>query len=308
MQKIIPHLWFDTRAGEAADFYCRVFPSSEVTWRTIIPDTPSGDAEQVGFTLNGYEFMAISAGPYFTLNPSISFMVNFDPASDSEAQAHLDALWNELVNGGTVLMELGEYSFSQHYGWVQDRYGVSWQLMLTDPDGEPRPFIIPSLLFTGDVCGRAEEALGVYARVFEGAQLGTMMRYPAGMEPEKEGTLMFGEVQLLEQWFVAMDSAADHRFGFNEAVSLMVRCESQTEIDDYWAKLSAVPEAEQCGWLKDQFGVSWQIIPARLSEMMSDGSPEQIARVTQAFLPMKKFDVAALEAAYRGESSAQADA
>lgn len=301
MQKIVPHLWFDTQAGEAADFYCRIFPNSEVTSRVVLHDTPSGDAEQLAFNLNGYEFMAISAGPYFTLNPSISFMVNFDPASDPDALAHLDALWNELSNGGTVLMELGEYSFSQHYGWVQDRYGVSWQLMLSDPTGDPRPFILPSLLFTGDVAGRAEEALNTYATVFGNSQLGTVAYYPAGMDPEKAGSLMFGEVQLEGQWFTAMDSATDHKFAFNEAISLMVLCESQAEIDEYWAKLSAVPEAEQCGWLKDQFGVSWQIAPARLGAMMSEGTPEQIARVTAAFLPMKKFDIATLEAAYRGE-------
>ena len=302
MQKIVPHLWFDTQVAEAAEFYCRVFPNSEILSQVVLPDTPSGDAAMVNFSLNGYEFMAINGGPIFTINPSISVMVNFDPSSDDAAQAHLDALWNELVEGGTVLMELGEYSFSPHYGWVQDRFGVSWQLMLTDPNGDPRPFIIPSLLFTGERCGKAEEALARYVEVFGDTQLGTLVRYPAGQEPEKEGTLMFGEAQLEGQWFMAMDSAQEHKFGFNEAVSLMVKCESQDEIDTFWQKLSAVPEAEQCGWLKDTYGVSWQIIPARLGEMMSEGSPEQIARVTAAFLPMKKFDLATLEAAYRGDA------
>jgi predicted 3-demethylubiquinone-9 3-methyltransferase (glyoxalase superfamily) len=97
-----------------------------------------------------------------------------------------------------------------------------------------------------------------------------------------------------------MDSAHKHDFAFNEAVSLLVQCDSQAEIDDYWGKLSAVPEAEQCGWLKDKYGVSWQIAPTAMEEMMSQGTPEQIERVTQAFLPMKKFDLAKLQAAYEG--------
>jgi predicted 3-demethylubiquinone-9 3-methyltransferase (glyoxalase superfamily) len=97
-----------------------------------------------------------------------------------------------------------------------------------------------------------------------------------------------------------MDSARMHDFGFNEAVSLIVNCKDQEEIDYYWEKLSAVPEAEQCGWLKDKYGVSWQVTPVEMDEMMRKGSKEQVARVTQAFLKMKKFDVAELRRAYDG--------
>jgi predicted 3-demethylubiquinone-9 3-methyltransferase (glyoxalase superfamily) len=97
-----------------------------------------------------------------------------------------------------------------------------------------------------------------------------------------------------------MDSAHTHNFKFNEAISLMVNCDTQEEIDYYWEKLSAVPEAEQCGWLKDKFGLSWQIVPTEMDEMMRDGTPEQIGRVTQAFLKMKKFDLAELRKAYAG--------
>jgi predicted 3-demethylubiquinone-9 3-methyltransferase (glyoxalase superfamily) len=98
-----------------------------------------------------------------------------------------------------------------------------------------------------------------------------------------------------------MDSAYEHNFAFNEAISFLVECDSQAEIDYYWERLSAVPEAEQCGWLKDKFGLSWQISPAALGEMMTKGTREQIDRVTQAFLPMKKFDVAELQKAYEGQ-------
>ncbi|MGH7573729.1 MAG: VOC family protein [Longimicrobiales bacterium] len=153
MKAITPHLWFDKEAKEAAEFYCSVFPSSRITDVTTIRDTPTGDCDVVAFELAGQPFMAISAGPLFKFNESISFMVS---------------------------------------------------------------------------------------------------------------------------------------------------CETQEEIDYYWEKLSAVPEAEQCGWLKDKYGLSWQVVPAAMDEMMRTGSSDQIARVTRAFLEMKKFDLAELEAAYAG--------
>jgi predicted 3-demethylubiquinone-9 3-methyltransferase (glyoxalase superfamily) len=151
--KITPHLWFDKEAREAAEFYASVFPHSRITNVTVLHDTPSGDAEIVSFELMGQPFMAISAGPLFK---------------------------------------------------------------------------------------------------------------------------------------------------FNESVSFMVSCDSQQEIDYYWERLSADPAAEQCGWLKDKYGLSWQVTPSRLAEMLEEGTPEQVDRVTQAFLPMKKLDIAKLEAAYHG--------
>ncbi len=197
-------------------------------------------------------------------------------------------------------MELGAYPFSEHYGWVQDKFGISWQLMLTKPEGEPRPSIMPSLLFVGDVYGKAEVASDFYLSVFESSQRGRMIRYGAGHAPDKEEALMFTDFQLENQWFIAMDSAYQHAFGFNEAISFIVHCDEQVEIDSLWEKLSVVPEAEQCGWLKDAYGVSWQIVPKDMSDLMRDGTPEQIDRVTQALLQMKKLDIARLREAYNG--------
>lgn len=302
MQKIIPHLWFDKEAKEAAAFYVSLFPNSKITHTATLHDTPSGDADMVSFDLSGFSFMAISAGPYFKINPSISFMVNFDPSKDADAESKLNAMWGALSEGGRALMPLDAYPFSRRYGWIEDKYGVSWQLILTDPKGEERPFIIPSLLFTNEVCGKTEEATDFYLSIFKNTKRGQLARYPAGMEPDKEGTVIFTDFQLDGQWFVAMDSAQSHAYSFNEAVSLLVRCDSQEEIDHFWNTLSAVPEAEQCGWLKDKYGVSWQIAPSRMDQMMREGTPEQIARVTQSFLAMKKFDLATLERAYSGET------
>lgn len=299
MQKIIPNLWFDTEAKEAAEFYCAVFPDSKIISSIVLRDTPSGDCELVTFYLNGQDFMAMSAGPFFVINPSISFILNFDPSQDKQAQANLRVLWDKLIDGGTVLMGLQEYPFSKLYGWLKDKFGVTWQLMLTDPQGEPRPFITPSLMFAGDSENKAEEALRFYLEVFQDAKLGNIARYPEDTGPAKKGSVMFADFRLESQWFAALDSGAKQSFTFNEAISLLINCDTQEEIDYYWERLSAVPEAEQCGWLKDKFGVSWQVSPAALDKMMREGSPEQIARVTKAFLKMKKFDIAQIEAAYR---------
>lgn len=298
IKPLTPHLWFDKEARQAAEFYCSVFPDAHIDHVGTIRGTPSGDCDHVAFTLGGHPFMAISAGPLFSINPGISFIVNFDPSRDADARAHLDATWEQLADGGQTLMPLEEYFFSKRYGWVQDRYGVSWQLILSDPEGEPRPFLTPSLLFTGGVCGKAEEAGAFYRSVFDDSRAGEIARYSAGMEPNREGALMFSDFRLGDTWFAAMDSALEHDFGFNEAVSFMVYCRDQAEIDRYWQALSAVPEAEQCGWCKDRFGVSWQIVPAAMDEMMRTGEPAAIERVTQAFLSMKKIDLAALRAAY----------
>lgn len=300
MQTIVPHLWFDKEAKEAAELYTAVFPDSRVSHLSTLRDTPSGDCDIVSFELWGLGFMAISAGPLFTFNPSISFMVNFDPSRDAEAASRLDRVWERLVDGGQTLMPLDSYPFSKRFGWVQDRFGLSWQLILTNPEGEERPPILPTLLFVGEACGKAEEATDFYMSLFKDSRRGQIARYGAGQEPDAEGSVQFTDFTLDGQWFVAMDSAHEHRFGFNEAISFLVRCRDQQEIDFFWEKLSAVPEAEQCGWLKDRFGVSWQIAPAAMDAMMRQGTPEQIARITQAFLPMKKFDLAKLEAAYTG--------
>jgi predicted 3-demethylubiquinone-9 3-methyltransferase (glyoxalase superfamily) len=308
VQKIVPHLWFDKEAKEAAEFYRSVFPDSKIMNISTLHDTPSGDVDTVWFELWGQKFMAISAGPLFRFNPSISFFVNFDPllfdpspSREKDARAKLDEVWEKLSEGGTVLMPLDRYPFSERYGWIEDRYGLSWQLILNDPEGDPRPSIMPSLMFVGEQCGKAEEAMNFYLSVFKNSKQGLIARYPDGMEPDQEGTIMFADFMLENQWFAAMDSAQEHQFNFNEAISLMVYCDSQEEIDHYWEKLSAVPEAEQCGWLKDRYGVSWQIVPTAMDEMMSQGTPEQMGSVTEAFLKMKKFDIAALKRAYEGE-------
>jgi predicted 3-demethylubiquinone-9 3-methyltransferase (glyoxalase superfamily) len=246
MKNIIPHLWFDKEAKEAAKFYTSIFPDSSVTNITVLHDTPSGDCDVVTFELWKQKFMAISAGPLFKFNPSVSFIVNFDPvlfgaspAAEQAAIEKMDILWDKLSAGGTALMAIGEYPFSKHYGWVMDKYGLSWQLILTNPDGERRPPIVPSFMFVGNKYGKAEEAINFYLSVFKNSKLGGVHRYGKGQEPYKEGTVMFADFMIENTWFALMDSAGEHKFDFNEAVSFIVQCANQNEIDYYWHKLSA---------------------------------------------------------------------
>jgi predicted 3-demethylubiquinone-9 3-methyltransferase (glyoxalase superfamily) len=125
-QKIVPHLWYDKEAKEAAEYYASIFPDSTITNITTIHNTPSGDTDIVSFVLWGQKFMAISAGPYFKINPSVSFTVNFDPSRISDAAEKINEVWNKLSDGGTALMPLGQYPFSERYGWIQDKFGLSW--------------------------------------------------------------------------------------------------------------------------------------------------------------------------------------
>ncbi|NTW22376.1 VOC family protein [Candidatus Falkowbacteria bacterium] len=293
-QKITTHLWYDKEAKEAAEFYVSIFKDSKINNVTTIHDTPSGDADIVDIELAGQVFNLISAGPYFKFTPAVSLLVACDTKEE------VDALWGKLYEGGSALMELGKYPFSDWYGWLQDKYGLSWQIMLMGEMKAARK-ITPTMMFVGDVAGKAEEAINFYASIFSDSKIGGIMRYGKGEEPDKEGTIKHASFELAGLDFAAMDSAWKHEFNFSEAISFVVHCETQEEIDHYWNKLSAVPEAEQCGWLKDKYGFSWQIVPTAMEEMMKSGDGEKMARVTQAFLKMKKFDIAKLQEAYEGK-------
>ena len=292
--KITTHLWFDREALEAANFYTSTFKDSRIKNESRIHNTPSGSADIVTVELLGQEFTLISAGPLFKFNPSVSFLVA------CKTKNEVNALWKKLSREGTALMELGEYPFSEKYGWVQDKYGVSWQLMFMG-DRKITQRITPTLMFVGDVVGKAEEAIRFYVSVFHDAGVGDVLRYGRGEEPDKEGTIKHASFRLEGQEFAAMDSARTHDFAFNEAISFIVNCDTQEEIDYYWGRLSADPKAEQCGWLKDRYGLSWQIVPTAMEEMLKDKDEKRLARVTEAFLKMKKFDIDALKRAYEGK-------
>jgi predicted 3-demethylubiquinone-9 3-methyltransferase (glyoxalase superfamily) len=149
---------------------------------------------------------------------------------------------------------------------------------------------------------QAEEAANDYAAIFENSKILSISRYgKEGHEihGREAGSVMTVEFEIAGQRFVGLNGGP--HFKFNEAVSFQVHCETQQEIDHYWDKLGNGGEEGPCGWLKDRFGVSWQVVPAILPTMLMDPDPEKAARVTRAFLQMKKFDVEKLERAYRGQ-------
>jgi predicted 3-demethylubiquinone-9 3-methyltransferase (glyoxalase superfamily) len=298
MQTITPHLWFDKEAKEAAAFYTSIFKDSRIKNAATLHNTPSGTVDLLTIELLGQDFRLINAGPLFKFTPAVSFLIA------CETKKEVDPLWNELSKGGSALMELGDYPFSERYGWTQDRYGLSWQVMFMG-DRKVEQRITPTLMFVGEQCGRAEEAINFYSSVFHDAKVDHILRYGQDDKPDKEGTIKHASVSFEGESFAVMDSARAHNFTFNEAISFMVHCDIQEQIDYFWSKLSAETKAEQCGWLKDKFGLSWQIVPSVMDEMLSDRDPSKLARVTEAFLKMKKFDIAKLnEASGQAKSAA----
>jgi len=151
--------------------------------------------------------------------------------------------------------------------------------------------IVPFLWFDG----RAEEAMNFYVSIFKNSKIGSVARYgEAG--PGPKGTVMSATFQLAGQEFMALNGGP--QFAFSPAISFFVNCETQEEVDELWAKLSEGGEIQRCGWLKDKFGVSWQIIPSALRAMLSDTDPAKSKPVMQAMLQMDKIDINALKQAY----------
>lgn len=293
MQKIVPHLWYDGAADEAAALYARLVPDSGIEGTVRYPDVgqevhgrEAGSVMFVDFHLGDTRLIALNGGPMFRFTPAASLFIAL------EDRAALDRLWDGLADGGTVMMPLDRYDWSERYGWVADRWGLNWQVML----GRGVRTVVPALMFAGDKAGKAEEALRFYATLFEGGAVGEVMPHAA----DGQSGIAHAELRFGDDAIKAMDNAAAD-FGFNEALSLLVDCADQGEIDRLWSALSAVPEAEACGWLKDRYGVSWQIAPGMLERMMRKGDAAAVRRLTKSFMRMKKLDLAELERAYAGD-------
>lgn len=301
-QRLIPCLWFDDQAERAAADYARVFPNTRVVGSSRYPESgdnpsgrPPGSVLTVEIELAGQRFTLLNAGPVFTINPSISFFVNVDTA------AEVERIFGALLEGGEALMPLDRYPWSERYGWVKDRYGVTWQVMAgaRPPSGAT---IVPCLMFVGKQHGRAEEAMRFLTGVFPGGSIEQIERYAPSEGPVD--TVKHGRFTLDGQTLVAMDSHGDHRFGFNEGVSLQVMCEGQAEVDRFWDALSDGGQQDQCGWLKDRFGISWQVVPKGIAAWMDSKDVRARDRAFAALMTMKKLDEAALERAFRGDGPA----
>jgi predicted 3-demethylubiquinone-9 3-methyltransferase (glyoxalase superfamily) len=271
-KQLYPCIWFDGKALAAAEWYCKVFANSKVN---------TNNGMVVDFELCGRRIIGLNGGPKFQVNPSISFFIKHADKN------RIQAIWDQLSAGGKIRMDLQAYPWSAYYGWVQDIYGVSWQLML-EPAAVGDEIFLPSLLFANNVLGKAEEAVDFYVSIFEGSAKTLTVHYPA--DNPHAGKLMYGEYTLGTTPFIAMDGPGSHDFVFNEGVSFVVNCDSQAEIDFYWNCLLANGgEESMCGWLKDRYGVSWQIVPSQLPQLMND--PHKREKVIDAFRQMRKFDL-----------------
>jgi predicted 3-demethylubiquinone-9 3-methyltransferase (glyoxalase superfamily) len=299
-QKITPFLWFDRNAEEAVNFYVSVFKNSKIVnvkrYPEGITEGPmagfDGKVLTAVFELEGQRFMALDGGPVFKFNPSVSFIIN---CSTSE---EVDEYWNKLSPGGNVMMELQEYPFSKRYGWLSDKYGVSWQIGVIEHEAKEK--ITPSFMFVGSNFGKCEEAINFYTSTLKNSSIEMISRYAEG-EHDQPGKVKFSSFILEGQRFHAMESSLGHKFDTTGAISFLIECNDQPEIDYYWDTLTAGgdPNAQQCGWLKDKYGFSWQVTPD-MTKWMNDTDKEKSGRAMQAMLQMKKIDIAGLEKAYNG--------
>ncbi len=296
MQKISTCLWFDTEAEEAAKWYTSIFQHS--TMRTVamypksleaVTGKKAGTVMTAEFEIEGQHVMALNGGPAFHINQSISFFIHCTTA------AEVDEYWAQLGKGGKVLMELQQYPFSKRYGWIQDKYGVSWQVILVDDMNVPAK-IVPSLLFVGKNFGKAQEAVNHYLSVFPDAKVTMMNKAPPGPPYNNAEAVAYAAFNLCGEPFTIMDGPGKHAFAFSEGVSFVINCENQEEVDHYWEKLTADGgEESMCGWLKDKYGVSWQVTPTMMSELMRGNNPEKQERAMAAMLKMKKLDIHGLK-------------
>lgn len=270
--QVYPCLWLDNQAKTAAEFYCSTFSNSKIIVESLL-------AVQV--EIDGERILCMNGGPMFKINPSISMFVT------CQTDEEIENLWQRLSDGGFALMPLDKYPWCEKYAWVSDKFGMTWQLFFGElARGQQK--IIPLMLFVGEQFGKAEKAINTYLSIFKNSGTEYMELYGDG-EPSPAGSLKFGRFSLADDQFAAMDGFGDHHFGFNEAVSLVVECETQEEIDYYWEKLSEDGSEDRCGWLRDKYGISWQIVPRILGQLMSD--PEKARRVMQEILKMNKLDI-----------------
>lgn len=299
MQRIIPVVWHDGTAEDAARFYAGLFPAARLGTLTRYGKVgfaqhgqPEGRVMTADVEIDGFRLSGMNAGAAFRPTPAVSYFVVLEDA------AQVDRVWAGLTAGGAALMPLDAYDWSPRYGWANDRFGVSWQVALGRRADIGRA-VAPFLLFTGAVAGRAEEAVAHYTSVFPDSAVTGVLRHAAG-GAETAGTVKHAQFTLFGETFMAMDSALGHEFGFTEGNSFMVLCRDQDEVDRTATALSAEPGAEQCGWLKDRFGVSWQITPEALLTMIADPDRARADRVFAAVMEMRRLDLATLQRAYAG--------
>lgn len=278
---IYPCLWFAENAKTAADFYCHVF-SGEISAESEVV---------VDLSLFGQKIMLLNGGPYFKKNASVSFTII------AETEEEVELYWKQLSENGIVLMPLDSYPWSKKYGWVKDQYDVTWQLYLGETIAEQK--IVPTLMFLHENNGKAESAMELYTSIFLNSKIKSILYYDENKAEEIEGNVQHAYFSINDYAVFCMDSSYHHPFDFNEGISLVVMTESQEETNHLWDSLVADGgEESRCGWLKDKFGLIWQIVPKRLIQLMHDKDREKAQKVVEAMMKMQKIDIDVLENAF----------
>lgn len=275
MAKIIyPCIWFNNNAQAAADFYCTLFKDAK-----LLESNPM----VTRFAAGGMSFMLLNGGSKYAPTPAVSYFVYCD------GEAEINRLYDVLKEGGKILMPLDKYDWSPRYAWVEDRYGVNWQLDV-EAINHPQK-IVPNLLFVNEKNTRVKDLRDKYLSVFKNSMALMEMAYPppAAMPV---GSLLFAQFKLNGFIMNAMSSTLQHDYDFSPGNSFVIECDTQEEIDYFWETLGEKGRFDMCGWLADEFGVSWQIVPSVLPQLMSD--PVKGPRVIQTFLKMQKFDIQTL--------------
>ena len=287
MEKVTTCLWFDTQAEDEVKFYSSVFKNLK-TGRMAryneasakISGQEAGSVMTLEFNVEGTKFLGLNGGPQFKFSPAISLSV----ACESESE--IREIWEKLSSHGKIRMGLDKYPWAPLYGWTSDKFGLDWQLtFVTSPRSQK---VVPSLLFTGSLLGKGEEAIKFYTNALEFSKVERMVK------DEKTKTITYSEFKLRDQLFSLMEGQSPHDYESSMATSFVIYCENQFEIDKYWNKLQAGGGSPgQCGWLKDKYGFSWQIVPSILAELLTN--PATSKRTMKALLTMHKLDIEGLK-------------
>ena len=269
-QTIIPSIWFDNNAEEAFLYYQSIFPNSSIKKSSPVV---------VEANLSGVNFIGINGGNMFQPNSSISFMLI------CETQEEIEHIWKNLQRNGKVLMSLDEYPWSKCYGWIIDRYHVSWQLYLGKLNDVNQQKIVPTLMFCGPQQGKCQDALNYYETIFPNFKQEGILKYDENFRPNQ---IQHSQFVANNFTMMAMDSGVDQDFTFTEGISLTITYKNQDEIDFYWNHFTKNGEESRCGWCKDKFGVSWQIVPENIGQLL------QNPKAQEALMKMNKIIISDL--------------
>lgn len=284
---IIPAFWCNGTMAEQARAYAALFPGATIDGQE--PAAWAPDAPGATLALDGCPVQLIDGGPMYAPTPAISLFVQ------RADEAGVRALWDALAEGGAVLIPLEAWPWARLYGWVQDRWGVSWQVNL-GPVAEVGQAVLPYLTFVGAAAGKVRAALDLYARAFPDLTVDGIHDHD-GSGPDPAGTVMHAQVRLRGGTMMLSDSAHAHAWGFTPGTSLSVLCADQAQVDRLWDLFLDGGQPSRCGWLTDAFGLSWQIVPQVLHDIMTTGTRDQKARAVAAFLPMDRLDGPAIAVA-----------